>query len=163
MTIGDRIRMARQHAGFTQEDLAKVAGTSKQTICPQSKKAPLLGESACGEPIYANQDFESYVEVSTDVRADFAHRCRGDSIINARIFDGDIVLIRKQDIVNDGEIAAVIIENEATLKRFIYHEDSNCVDLCAENPTVKPLIYTHKKLDQIHILGKAIVFQSDVR
>ncbi len=148
MTIGDRIRMARQHAGFMQEDLAKAAGTSKQTICPQKqKKSPLLGESAYGEPIYADQYFEPYVEVSTDVRADFALRCRGDSITNARIFNGDIAFIRKQDIVNDGEIAAVIIENEATLKRFIYHEDSGRVDLCAENPTVKTLIYTHKKLD----------------
>ncbi|MDU5952866.1 MAG: S24 family peptidase [Clostridiales bacterium] len=88
----------------------------------KTKKSSLLGESACGEPIYTDQYFESYVEVSTDVRADFTLRCRGDSIINARIFDGDIAFIRKQDIVNDGEIAAVIIENEATLKRFIYHE-----------------------------------------
>lgn len=123
----------------------------------KTKKPSFWVKALVGEPIYADQDFESYVEVSTDVRADFALRCRGDSIINARIFNGDIAFIRKQDIVNDGEIAAVIIE--ATLKRFIYHEDSNCVDLYTE----KTLIYTHKKLDQTRILGKTIAFQSDVR
>lgn len=127
-----------------------------------TKKIPLLGEIACGEPIYAEQDLESYVEVGTDIHADFALRAKGDSMTGARINDGDLVFIRKQDIVNDGEIAAVIIDDEATLKRVYFHKDINAVELRAENPTYKSLIYAGPELEQIHILGKAIAFQSDV-
>lgn len=127
-----------------------------------TKKIPLLGEIACGEPIYAEQDLESYVEVGADIHADFALRAKGDSMTGARINDGDLVFIRKQDIVNDGEIAAVIIDDEATLKRVYFHKDINAVELRAENPTYKSLIYAGPELDQIHILGKAIAFQSDV-
>ncbi len=128
----------------------------------KTKKVPLLGEIACGEPIYADQDFESYVEVGTDIRADFALRASGDSMIGARIKDGDIVFVRKQDIVDPGEIAAVIIEGEATLKRVYYQEGSRLI-LQAENSAYPPMVYEADKLNQITILGKAIAFQSDVR
>lgn len=128
----------------------------------KTKKVPLLGEIACGEPIYADQDFESYVEVGTDIRADFALRASGNSMIGARIKDGDIVFVRKQDIVDPGEIAAVIIEGEATLKR-VYYQEGNRLILQAENSAYPPMIYEADKLNQITILGKAIAFQSDVR
>lgn len=128
----------------------------------KTKKVPLLGEIACGEPIYADQDFESYVEVGTDIHADFALRASGDSMIGARIKDGDIVFVRKQDIVDPGEIAAVIIEGEATLKRVYYQEGSRLI-LQAENSAYPPMVYEADKLNQITILGKAIAFQSDVR
>ena len=74
-------------------------------------KLPLLGTVACGEPIYADEDRESYIMVGTDMKADFCLKCQGDSMINARIYDGDIVFVRKQDIVNNGEIAVVIIDD----------------------------------------------------
>lgn len=90
-----------------------------------TKKLPLLGEIACGEPIYANEDRESYVEVGTDIKADVCLKAKGDSMINARIHDGDIVFIREQPVVENGEIAAVIIGNEATLKRVEYLKDQN--------------------------------------
>lgn len=127
------------------------------------KKFPLLGEIACGEPIFCDEDRESYILAGSDIRADFCLKCKGDSMINARIYDGDIVFIRKQDIVDNGEIAAVVIEDEATLKRVYYDRDKNVVTLIAENPKYTPMIYSGSDLEQIHVLGKAIAFQSDVR
>ena len=88
----------------------------------EKKKLPFLGSIACGEPIFADEDRESYMMVGMDIKADFCLKCKGDSMINARIHDGDIVFIRKQDIVANGEIAAIIIEEEATLKRFYYYK-----------------------------------------
>lgn len=123
---------------------------------------PMLGSIACGVPIYADEERESYVMCGTDIKADFCLRCQGDSMINARINDGDIVFIRKQDAVNNGDIAAVIIEDEATLKRFFYYKEQGMVILRAENPKYKDIVLTGEQLNSITIIGKAIAFQSDV-
>ena len=124
------------------------------------KKFPMLGEIACGEPIWANEDRESYVMADMDINADFCLTAKGDSMINARIYDGDIVFIRKMPIVNNGDIAAVIIENEATLKRLYYYPDKNKLILNPENPSFEPLVYTNEELNTIRILGKAVYFMS---
>lgn len=124
-------------------------------------RIPLLGEIACGEPIFADEDFEGLIE--SDIGADFALRCNGDSMTGARIMDGDIVLIKKQDMVENGQIAAVIIENEATLKRVMYFKEKNTLILKPENPRYEDLIYTNDELNQIRILGKAVAFYSKVR
>ena len=84
---------------------------------PKMKKIPLLGTIACGEPILAAENIAALINADENLNADFALRCKGDSMINARIFDGDIVYIREQPDVEDGEIAAVLIGEEATLKR----------------------------------------------
>ena len=128
----------------------------------ETKKFPLLGEIACGEPIFAEEDRESYVETGTNIKADFCLKCKGDSMINARIHDGDIVFIRKQSIVDNGEIAAVIIDNEATLKRVYYYPEESKLCLNAENHKYSPLVYVGDELNNIRILGKAIAFQSNV-
>lgn len=128
----------------------------------ETKKFPLLGEIACGEPIFAEEDRESYVETGTNIKADFCLKCKGDSMINARIHDGDIVFIRKQSIVENGEIAAVIVDNEATLKRIYYYPEKSKLCLNAENPKYSPLVYVGDELNNIRILGKAIAFQSNV-
>ena len=86
-----------------------------------------------------------------------------ESMINARIYDGDIVFIRQQSIVNNGEIAAVIIDNEATLKRVYLNRAEGKLVLQAENPSYEPLVYVGEELDHIRILGKAVAFQSDVK
>ena len=125
-------------------------------------KLPMLGKVACGEPIYADEDRESYIMVGTDIRADFCLKCQGDSMINARIHDGDIVFVRKQDIVNNGEIAVVIIDDEATLKRFYYYREQNLVVLKPENPKYADIVLSDDKLNEVKVLGKAIAFQSDV-
>jgi len=127
------------------------------------QKLPLLGIVACGKPIMANEDWESYVEVGTQINADFCLKVKGDSMINARINDGDIVFVKQQSMVNNGEIAVVIIEDEATLKRVFYYPDSQKLVLQAENPKYEPLVYLGQELETIHILGKAIAFQSDVK
>ena len=128
----------------------------------QRRRIPLLGEIACGEPIFCNEGRESYVEAGTDVRADFCLKARGDSMIGARILDGDLVFIQRDVPIEDGQIYAVAIDDEATLKRVYYDAEDHMLQLVAENPAYKPLIYTGEKLDHVHILGKAVAFQSDV-
>lgn len=127
------------------------------------KKVPLLGEIACGKPIFANEDRESYVLAGSEIHADFCLRAKGDSMINARILDGDIVFIRKQDMVDNGEIAAVAIGDDVTLKRVFYHPEQDLLILKAENSKYQDMIYAQDQLDQVYILGKAIAFQSDVK
>lgn len=138
--------------------------TSAKNIFPiEKKKIPLLGEIACGKPIFASEDRESYVVSGTNINADFCLKALGDSMINARILDGDIVFIKSTSTVNNGEIAAVIIEDEATLKRVYYYPDKGKLVLNPENPAYEPLVYVGEELNQIHILGKAVAFQSDVK
>ena len=138
--------------------------TAFDNIFPiQKKKFPLLGEIACGEPIFADEDRESYVLAGTDINADFCLKAKGDSMINARILDGDIVFIRSQPIVDNGEIAAVIIGDEATLKRVYFYPEKNKLILNPENPRYEPLVYIGEELNEIRILGKAVAFQSSVK
>lgn len=129
----------------------------------QTQKIPLIGDIACGVPNLAEENFESYVELGADVRADFALRCHGDSMVNARILDGDIVFIKKQDYIDNGEIAAVLVGDEATLKR-VYITDTT-ITLLAENAAYPPTIIDRRDdSDMIFkILGKAVAFQSDVK
>jgi len=122
------------------------------------KKFPLLGTIAAGVPIFADEQYESYIEAGSNIHADFCLKVQGDSMINARICDGDIVFIRQQPIVDDGQIAAVLIDDEATLKR-VYCTDHQIV-LVAENPNYKPMVYKNHELNSIRILGKAVAFQS---
>lgn len=132
----------------------------KNILKIETKKLPLLGEIACGKPIFADEHFESYVEAGSDIQADFCLKVKGDSMINARIIDGDIVFIRTQADVDNGEIAAVLIDDEATLKRI--YKKENEVILIAENPAYPPKVYKDEELNQVRILGKAIAFQSNV-
>lgn len=128
---------------------------------PSTKKVPLLGTIACGEPILANENIEMYIKIDESVPADFALKCKGDSMINARIFDGDIVYIRQQSDVEDGEIAAVLIGDEATLKKV--YKYPNKIVLSACNPMYDDYIYTNEQLNDVRILGKAVAFFSLVR
>lgn len=127
-----------------------------------TRRIPMLGEIACGKPIFVDEDRESYVAAGTDIKADFCMKAHGDSMINARILDGDIVFIRRQDMVNDGDIAVVVIEDEATLKRVYYDRENNVLQLVAENPKYRPLVYSGEELENIRILGKAVAFESSL-
>lgn len=128
-----------------------------------TKRFQLLGDIACGTPIMADEEKELYVEAGANINADFCLRAKGDSMIGARIHDGDIVFIRKQEMVDNGEIAAVIIEDQATLKRVNYYPEKNLLILKAENSQYEDLIYTGEQLNHIVVLGKAVAFQSDIR
>ena len=127
-----------------------------------TKRLPILGEIACGEPIYAAEDRDNYVTLGGSIDADFCLIASGDSMTGARIFDGDIVFIRSQSSVDNGEIAAVIINDEATLKRVYYYPSDGKLILTPENPKYAPLVYVGGELDSIKIIGKAVAFQSSV-
>lgn len=125
---------------------------------PRMNRIPLVGTIACGTPVLATENLDGEVTVPEDINADFALRCKGDSMIDARIHNGDIVYIRQQPTVENGEIAAVLIDEEATLKR-VYISD-NTITLVACNSKYQPFVYTGEQLNQIRILGKAVGFTS---
>lgn len=127
-----------------------------------TKSLPVLGSVACGEPIFMAEEKEVYVDSTTDIHADFVLIAKGDSMTGARINDGDIVFIRQQPEVENGEIAVVAIDDEATLKRFYKYSDDLIV-LRAENPDYKDMVYTPEDHKDVRVLGKAVAFQSDVR
>lgn len=126
----------------------------------ETKKIPLLGKIAAGQPVMAEECFDSYVQCGNFIKADFCLRVQGDSMINARIYDGDIVFIHQQPEVENGEIAAVAIDDAVTLKR-VYISDS-FVELRAENPKYKPMVFDKANCLSFRILGKAIAFQGDI-
>lgn len=190
MKFADRLRTLRRAQGLSQQALADLAGVSKSSInmyergerepgfaalgafCEifktdmndllggkSQKKIPLLGEIACGQPIFTNEEWE---ELPCESGADFCLRARGDSMIGARIADGDLVFIRAQDTVENGVIAAVVIEDTATLKRVYYNDKEKTLSLVAENPCYPPLIYVGEELDHVKILGKAVAFRSEL-
>lgn len=129
---------------------------------PEFVKVPRIGRIACGTPILAEENIEDYDDVPSYVKCDFTLICRGDSMINARIFDGDIVCIKMQPVVSSGDIAAVMVgEDEATLKRVRIFEDH--VVLEPENPMYKPLTFWGEDMNSVHIIGKATHFISTVR
>ena len=126
------------------------------------KRFRVLGEIACGKPIFANEDHESYIEASSHIEADFCLVARGDSMINARIYDGDVVFIKQQEMVANGQIAAVIIDDEATLKRWYYYPEEHRLVLMPENSKYAPLIFTGEELNHIICLGRAVCFMSNL-
>ena len=126
------------------------------------KKFPLLGEIACGKPIFADEDHETYIDAAADIKADFCLTAKGDSMIGARIFDGDVVFIKEQPIVDNGQIAAVIIDDSITLKRWYYYPDKHKLILTPENPKYEPLVYVGEELNSIRCLGRAICFMSNL-
>ena len=204
MSIGAKIKAARESANMTQEELGLRCGTTKQTIfkyetgvvtniplnrleqiaeaigvspaylmgweetvpagtstMPGVNMIPRIGTIACGEPILAEQNFNGYDAVPDFVNCDFTLVCKGDSMIGARICDGDIVCIKQQPEVENGQIAAVQIgEDSATLKRIRYLPGG--VALWPENPAYAPMIFTGEDVSKIRILGLATHFISRV-
>lgn len=134
--------------------------TIHEKVNQNIRRLPVLGKIAAGIPILAQEDLIDYEYVPESVKADFCLKVQGDSMIGARIFDGDLVYIRQQPEVENGEIAAVLIDGQdATLKRFYKTEGK--ITLRSENPNNPDQIYTKK--DNVTILGRAILFKSEVR
>lgn len=126
------------------------------------KQIPILGTIAAGIPIAAQEDILDYEYILPNEDLDFCLKVKGNSMISARIFDGDIVYVRKQDIVENGEIAAIQIDGEeVALKRF-YRENGRVI-LHSENPTIPDLIFTSKDKKLIRVLGKVVYVKFEVR
>lgn len=209
MTVGNRIKMAREAKQITQEELGATCGTTKQSIfkyesgvvtnipldrlekiavaldvspaylmgwdepeqpkplpsnimpLPAMKEWPVLGATACGKPLHREM-LDETVLAPADIKADIVFRCVGDSMINARIFDGDTVFIRLQPEVENGQIAVLRIGDAYTLKR-VYVFD-HYVELRSENPTVKPIILRGPELepDSFEVVGLAVAFMSAI-
>jgi repressor LexA len=123
---------------------------------PAMRQVPLIGNIACGQPITAEENVEGYVTVPEQIHCDFSLRCKGDSMIDAGIADGDIVYIRSQPEVENGQIAAVRIGDEATLKRVYW--DGSALTLLAENRRFAPMVFSGQELEQVHIEGRAVGF-----
>ncbi len=121
---------------------------------PKMKKIPLVGSIACGTPILAQQNIEKIVDVPENIRCDFSLTCHGDSMEGAGIHDRDVVYIRIQPEVENGEIAAVRIGEEATLKRVYYQNGT--LTLMPANAAYAPMVYTGPELNDVQIEGKAV-------
>ncbi|MBE6646103.1 MAG: helix-turn-helix domain-containing protein [Ruminococcaceae bacterium] len=127
------------------------------------KVLPVVGQIACGYPVFASEEDGGTVYTDADTDADFCLIAKGDSMKDARINSGDTVFIKKADTVNNGEIAAIIINDEATLKRVYYYPESSKLMLISENSNYEPMVYSGDELEKIRIIGKAVAFKSEIR
>lgn len=125
---------------------------------PQTKKVPMLGSVACGEPIYMDEVRGEYYPMDSSIRADFCLKAQGDSMTGARIYDGDIVFIQSSPEVENGQIAAVAIDDEATLKYFYQYGDT--VVLRPANPKYQEMTFERDDMNRLRIFGRAVAFQS---
>lgn len=128
-----------------------IMGWDDEDIKAEVNSIPIIGTIAAGTPLLAEQNIEDYFRIDNSIKADFALRVKGDSMVGAGIFPGDIVFIRQQPTLENGEIGAILIENEATLKKF--YKENNTIVLQPENDMYKPIILTN---GYVKILGKLV-------
>lgn len=148
----DKIQEMANYFGVRRTDLTE-NNEEQQAPLKNAKSIPIIGTIAAGSPLLAEENIVDYFLIDSRVDADFGLTVKGESMINANIFDGDIVFIRKQPTLENGEIGAILLENEATLKRF--SKTNNSVILQAENPSMTdwPRVYTS---GNIRVLGKLV-------
>ena len=156
--MGAEVPMERQDtaASHIQNPIA-----ANITPLPAMKEWQVLGATACGKPLH-RELLDETILAPADIKADIVFRCVGDSMINARIFDGDAVFIHLQPEVENGQIAVVRVGDEYTLKRVYVFDDY--VELRAENPTVKTILLRGPELapDDYEFVGLAVAFLSTV-
>lgn len=145
---------------FFSADLADVLSIPGVLPIPKTTKKPRLGVIACGDPILAVENLDGYDDVPDNIHCDFTLICKGDSMIGARIHDGDVVYIRQQEEVENHEIAAVIIDEEAVTLKRVYRDNDHLV-LMAENPTFPPIVVNGQHTARI--IGKAVGFTSIIK
>lgn len=159
-----RLSVVSEYARKLGVPLSLLSGESAaepEAPTPGGRRVPILGGAACGEPIYQPGDGTEFVVVDEDISCDFALIAQGDSMTGDRIHSGDIVFIRRQDTVRDGEIAAVALDNELTLKhvRRLRGADGSVVftQLLPSNPAYSPIdIGGEDETRMVRILGKAV-------
>ena len=142
--------------GWEDENSEPILENIPGIITPiKMKKIPILGTIACGNPIFADQNYDGYFMIDSNLpEADFVLKAKGDSMIEANIFEGDFVFFRKQRDVDNGTIAAVLIDEEATLKRVNKSNDVIILQPCSKN--YEPLIYSKNDDKNIVILGQMV-------
>lgn len=142
--------------GWEDENKDPILENIPGIITPvQMKRIPILGTIACGDPIFAQENYDGYFMIDKNLpEADFILRAKGDSMIEAHIFDGDLVFLRKTSDVDDGQIAAVLIDDEATLKRVSRDKDTVILQPC--NKDYKPIIVQGNDNKQVLILGEMV-------
>lgn len=153
-----KITVAHEYAAILGCPLSALVGKNSEadnlpaSIKPISEirscRVPLIGSVAAGQPILAEEDYETYVDAPS--KADYALRVEGDSM-EPGFLDGDIIYIKQQDDVNDGQIAVVLMDDTAALKH-VYHIP-NGLTLTSDNPKYSPMVMTYDKYDVIRILG----------
>lgn len=126
---------------------------------PEMDWVPLVGRIACGTPITAEENVERIVCVPSKWHSTFTLTCKGDSM-EPRIHDGDLVAIRSQPEVENGEIAAVRIDGEATLKHVYLHD--SFIELRPENPAFNSIILSREDMNNVVIEGKAVGLCRDI-
>lgn len=126
---------------------------------PLMIKRPRLGVISCGDPVMTEENFEGYDDVPEHIVCDFTLKCEGDSMTGARINDGDIVYIKQQPTVENGQIAAVLIDGCEKLLKRVYITGESIV-LQAENPAYVPLVFNKEEMNRVSIIGRAVGFTS---
>lgn len=148
----DRIEKLGKVLGVDPSELVGWSNVKEVKLDIQPRKIPILGKIAAGTPILAVENHEDYFDTSEFINADFALQIQGDSMIGSRIYDGDIVFLRKQSYIENGQIGAFLIDGEATLK--IFNKQNNTVMLLSSNPNYSPIILSPDR--ENIILGKLI-------
>lgn len=171
MALINRTTLARYETGMVEPGaiaLSRIADalnvTTDELLCRTEKlppfisivrnTVPVVGEIACGTPITAEQNIEGFADLPDGVNADFALKCKGDSMLPT-FQEGDLVLIRMQPEVNDGQIAAVGIDGEATLKHF--YRQPGGVLLVSDNPKFAPLFFPAESAPVVYGLAVGFV------
>lgn len=134
-----------------------LVGKDELIIYTPEKKIPLIGVIAAGQPLYAEENIEGYIYYDgNDGDEYFALRVKGDSMNAARIEEGDILIIRRQSYIENGEIAAVMVNGDnATVKKFHRENDTVVLIPMSRNPVHQPQVYDLKET-RVEILGKVI-------
>ncbi len=126
---------------------------------PKTNKIPRLGVISCGDPINSEENFDGYDDVPEHIVCDFTLKCEGDSMTGARINDGDTVYIRQQSTVENGQIAAVLVDGTEKLLKRVYINDDSII-LQAENPSYPPRVFSKEDMNRVSIIGRAVGFTS---
>lgn len=153
--ITPQVLMGWKEENIKKDDLSQI----KNILDLKEVNIPVIGQIPCTTPQEAVENaIEKTFQFPEDFKINFDYvlKCDGDSMINAGIYNNDFVFIKKQDIVNNGEIAVILIDGNATLKRFYYDLEENNITLLPENPQHPPKTYGGDKLNSIKIIGKAI-------
>lgn len=164
ITEDQLISLSPSSDNLKKSDPQKKTVTGEVIPYSPTTRIPILGTISAGLPLYAEEHIEGYTYTDLNHGGEyFGLRVKGDSMTAARIHDGDIVIIRRQDYIENGEIAVVIVgDDEATIKRYHHDENSPTVTLIPQsyNPEHKPQNYDARKTN-IRILGKVVRVQID--